>query len=140
MLFTSLMVLVALLEYFWFGIQVGQARVRTGVQAPAMSGHPEFERYFRIHYNTLEQLVIMVPSAFIFAYFVGDIWAAALVAVFVVGRFVYSTSYVKDPAKRGLGFAHFKRSSNVSRPDIKMLVVVNLHINRPGARRHVHDT
>ena len=104
MLLTSLMVLLALVEYFWFGIQVGQARVRTGVEAPATSGHPEFERYFRIHYNTLEQLVIMIPSAFIFASFVGDPWAAGLVAVFVVGRFVYSTSYAKDPAKRGLGF------------------------------------
>ena len=102
--FTSLMVLIALLEYFWFGLQVGQARVRTGIAAPATSGHPEFERYFRIHYNTIEQLVIMIPSAFIFAYFVGDKWAAGLVAVFVVGRYVYSTSYARDPSKRGLGF------------------------------------
>lgn len=105
MVYTSLMVLIALLEYFWFGIQVGQARGRTGVAAPAMSGHPEFERYFRIHYNTLEQLLMLVPAAFIFANFVGDVWAAGIVLVFVIGRFIYATSYAKDPAKRGLGFA-----------------------------------
>ena len=105
MAFTSLAVLVALLEFFFFGIQVGRARVRFGVEAPAMSGHPEFERYSRVQMNTLEQLVLMVPGAFVFAHFVGDMWAAGAVAVFVVGRFVYYRSYIADPAKRGLGFA-----------------------------------
>ena len=102
--YTSLMILIALLEYFWFSLQVGQARGRTGVAAPAMSGHPEFDRYFRIHYNTLEQLVMLIPAAFIFAGVVGDKWAAGIVAIFIVGRFIYATSYAKDPATRGLGF------------------------------------
>ena len=104
MALTSLAVLVALLEFFFFGIQVGRARVRLGVDAPAMTGHPEFERFFRVHMNTLEQLVLMVPSAYVFAYFVGDKWAAGAVAVFIVGRFVYYRSYVANPASRGLGF------------------------------------
>ena len=105
MLFTPLAVLVALLEFFWFGIEVGRARGRYGVEAPATSGHPEFDRYFRVHMNTLEQLVMVVPAAFVFAYFVGDVWAAAAVAVFIVGRFIYFRSYVANPASRGLGFA-----------------------------------
>ncbi len=103
--FTAIAVLVALLQYFFFGLQVGRARGKYGVDAPAISGHPEFERYFRVHMNTLEQLVMMVPSAFVFAHFVGDSWAAIAVAVFVVGRFIYFRSYVADPASRGLGFA-----------------------------------
>ena len=103
--FTSLAVLVALLEFFWFGLEVGRARGRFGVDAPAVSGHPEFERYFRVHMNTLEQLVLLVPGAFVFGYFVGDVWAAAAVAVFIVGRFIYFRSYVSNPASRGLGFA-----------------------------------
>ena len=102
--YTSLMILIALLEYFWFSLQVGQARGRTGVAAPAMSGNPEFDRYFRIHYNTLEQLVMLIPAAFIFAGVVSDRWAAGIVAIFIVGRFIYATSYAKDPATRGLGF------------------------------------
>ena len=32
------------------------------------------------------------------------VWAAALGAVYLVGRFVYLRSYVADPAKRGTGF------------------------------------
>ena len=102
---TALAVLLALLEFFYFGIQVGAARSRFGVEAPATTGHPEFERFFRVHMNTLEQLVMMVPAAFLFAHFVGDKWAAGAVAVFIVGRFVYARSYVANPATRGTGFA-----------------------------------
>ncbi len=105
MALTGLAVLVALLEFFAFGLQVGMARGKYGVEAPATTGHPEFERYFRVHMNTLEQLVMMVPSAFLFAYFVGDVWAAGGVALFIVGRFVYARSYVANPASRGIGFA-----------------------------------
>ena len=104
MVLTALAVLVALLEFFAFGMQVGMARGKFGVAAPAITGHPEFERYFRVHMNTLEQLVIMVPSAFLFAHFVGDVWAAGAVAVFIVGRFIYARSYVANPASRGIGF------------------------------------
>ncbi len=105
MALTGLAVLVALLEYFAFGLQVGMARGKYGVEAPATTGHPEFERYFRVHMNTLEQLVMMVPSAFLFAWCVGDMWAAGAVAVFIVGRFVYARSYVANPASRSTGFA-----------------------------------
>jgi len=104
MVLTILAVMLALLQFVYFGIEVGRARGRFGVQAPAVSGHPEFERYFRVHVNTLEQLIVVVPSAFAFAYLVGDLWAAIAVAVYVVGRFIYFRSYVADPASRGRGF------------------------------------
>jgi len=104
-LFTTIAIMVALLQFVFFGIEVGRARGRFGVQAPAVSGHPEFERYFRVHVNTMEQLIIVVPGAVAFASYVDDLWAAVLVAIYIVGRFIYFSSYVKDPAKRGLGFA-----------------------------------
>ena len=104
MVLTTIAIMVALLQFIGFGIEVGRARGRFGVQAPATSGHPEFDRYFRVHMNTLEQLVVLLPAALAFATFVGDLWAAIGVAVYVLGRFIYFASYIRDPASRGLGF------------------------------------
>lgn len=95
---------LALLEYFIFGALVGWARGKFGVNAPATSGHPVFERYFRVHQNTLEQLVIFVPSVWLFALYVNPKWAAILGAVYLVGRVLYFAGYVSDPKKREVGF------------------------------------
>ncbi len=96
--------LVALLEYMFFAIRVGGARGKYGVAAPAVTGNPDFERYYRVQQNTLEQLIIMLPSALAFGVFIGDLWAAVAVAVFVIGRAVYYAGYVAAPEKRGIGF------------------------------------
>jgi hypothetical protein len=95
---------LALLEYFVITLQCGRARGRLGVPAPATTGHPEFERYLRVQYNTIEQLVIFLPALFGFAHFVSPGWAAALGGVFILGRALYARGYLEDPAKRGPGF------------------------------------
>jgi glutathione S-transferase len=101
----AFVIALALLEYFVFGFLVGRARGTYNVPAPATSGNPIFERYFRVHQNTLEQLVIFVPCMLIFAHVVSEQIAAGLGLVFIVGRVLYLRGYVADPAKRGLGFA-----------------------------------
>lgn len=98
-----IVIMLALSEYVLFGILVGAARGRTGVKAPAVSGNEEFERYFRVHYNTLEQLVMFVPAIWFFAIYVHMWTAVSLGLLFVVGRAVYARSYVRDPASRGIG-------------------------------------
>ncbi len=96
---------LALLQVYVFAIQVGQARVKHGVNAPATSGPPEFERVFRVHENTVEQLIIFVPSLWLFAtYWRADI-AAALGVIFIIGRQIYRSAYIGDPAKRSAGFS-----------------------------------
>ena len=45
-------------QYFYLTMKTGMVRGRTGVPAPAMHGNPEFDRQFRVQYNTIEQLVI----------------------------------------------------------------------------------
>lgn len=95
---------LALLQYSWFGVEVGSMRGKAGVKAPAMSGAPEFERMYRVHYNTMEQLVLFLPLLWIFAHTVNPMGAAGLGVVFLVGRQVYRAAYLKDPASRGLGF------------------------------------
>ena len=95
---------LALLQYTWFAVEVGAKRAKYKVKAPAMSGPPEFERMYRVHYNTMEQLVMQLPLMWIFAHVVNPIYAAGFGAIYLVGRLIYRSSYLKDPASRSLGF------------------------------------
>jgi glutathione S-transferase len=95
---------LALLQFVIFAMLVGWARGKYGVAAPATTGHPVFERYYRVQMNTLEQLVVFLPSLWIFGYYIGETWAAGFGAVFIVGRVLYLLGYVADPKKREIGF------------------------------------
>ena len=72
--------------------------------APATTGNIAFERRFRVQANTIEQLVIFLPSLLLFAVYVSEPIAAALGGVFILGRAIYAWAYVADPARRGPGF------------------------------------
>lgn len=100
----AIVTLLALLTYFWMGIQVGGARGKSGIAAPAMTGHPLLERAVRVHHNTLEWLPIFLASMWLFAIYWNDRVAAALGLVWIVGRLVYSFGYMADPSKRAAGF------------------------------------
>lgn len=95
---------LALMQFLYFGFAVGGARGRYGVAAPAITGNEHFERYFRVHMNTLELLIVLVPALLMFAHYISQVWAAALGAVYLVGRFVYFAGYIREPAKRNVGF------------------------------------
>ncbi|HEU4430023.1 MAG TPA: MAPEG family protein [Myxococcota bacterium] len=101
----DVVIALALIEYFAFGLLVGRARGRFNVPAPAIAGHPTFERTFRAHQNTLEQLIVFVPAIWIFASTVSAEIAAGLGLLFVVGRALYFRGYVAEAAKRSAGFA-----------------------------------
>ena len=103
MAWVTIVAMLALLEYFFFSIKVGQARGKYGVKAPATTGNEIFERYNRVHQNTMEQLVMFIPSLFTFAHFVSEMWAAILGVVFIIGRAMYFNLYIGDPDKRGPG-------------------------------------
>ena len=95
--------LLALLQFVVMGIMVGRARGLYGVKAPATIGHEQFERWFRVHYNTLEKLIVFLPSLWLFGYYVGQYYAAGLGGIYLVGRLLYAVTYTRDPATRGLG-------------------------------------
>jgi len=104
MAYVDIVTALALLQFVFFGIQVGGARGRFGVKAPAITGNEQFERYFRVQQNTLETIVVFVPSLFLFSLYFNPLWAAGLGVIYLIGRQVYAAAYVKDPAKRSLGY------------------------------------
>jgi glutathione S-transferase len=100
----AVVTVLALAQFIAFGMVVAWARVKFQVAAPAITGNEVFERYFRVHMNTLELLVLFVPAIWLFALQVSAGWAAGLGAVYLVGRLVYLRSYIRDPKTRSLGF------------------------------------
>ncbi len=99
-----IMTVLALIQYIYFGFRVGGSRERCGVPAPASSGNHEFECLHRVHMNTLELLVVLIPSLWLFAHYVNPLWGAGFTAVYLAGRFIYSAAYIKDPKNRSVGF------------------------------------
>lgn len=102
--YVAIVTLLALLTYFWMGLQVGRARAKCGIAAPAMTGDPVLERTIRAHYNTLEWLPLFLVPLWLFAIYWNDLIAAAVGLVWIVGRIVYQMGYVADPKKREAGF------------------------------------
>jgi hypothetical protein len=95
---------LALVQFFYFGLEVGRARGRYKIEAPATTGNEVFERYFRVQMNTLELLVMFIPSILMFGIYMNPYIAAAIGAVYLVGRMIYLSSYVKNPKSRSAGF------------------------------------
>lgn len=99
-----LVTLLALLLLFVVTLNVGRARVKSGIKPPQMSGDPAFERAVRVHQNTLEQIVIFLPALWIFAAVFNPINAAILGAIWILGRILYAWGYYQAAEKRGPGF------------------------------------
>jgi glutathione S-transferase len=102
-LLPSMATALALLLYIVFTVNVGRARTRYGVEAPAVTGNPAFERIFRVQQNTLEQLIIFLPALWLFARFISETWAGIIGLVWIIGRLIYAWGYYRDAKQRGMG-------------------------------------
>ncbi|PCJ36459.1 MAG: hypothetical protein COA93_01490 [Alphaproteobacteria bacterium] len=100
----TIVIALALMEYVVFSFLVGMARGKYGISAPAVTGDPIFERYYRVQENTLELLIFFIPGMVMFAYYVRPDAAAVLGVIFIIGRVLYFKGYIADPKKRTLGF------------------------------------
>ncbi len=105
-LLSAIVTILAVLLFFVTGLRVGQMRSKHGVNAPASSGHPEFDRAFRVEMNTLEQFAIFLPLLWLATtYFKMIGWLpAALGVLWLIGRVLYMQGYMAAPEKRSTGF------------------------------------
>lgn len=101
----ALVTLLAVLLLFGTLFAVGRARGRHGIKAPATSGHPEFERAFRVQMNTLEATVLFLPTLWLAAHYGFSGWAGIAGLVWIAGRVWYALAYLREASRRGAGFA-----------------------------------
>jgi glutathione S-transferase len=99
----EIVTLLALLEYSILGVMVGRARQTYGIEAPATTGNPDFERYNRVHVNTLEALIVFLPALWIFSLSVHYHIGVLLGLLFVIARIVYAVGYISAASKRSTG-------------------------------------
>ncbi len=104
MKYVHIIATLAIFQFIVFSVLVGQARLKYGVKAPAISGNEHFERVFRVQMNTLEQLVCFLPALFLAAAYWSPVFASAVGVVYLVGRMIYRHSYIENPTGRAVGF------------------------------------
>ena len=91
---------LALLVYYFTLMMSGVARVRYKIEAPAISGDPDYERYVRAHHNTMEHLVLFLPAMWLFGIAVDPTWAAGIGIIWPVARLGYALGYHAHAPKR----------------------------------------
>lgn len=103
MITIAIITIVILVQYSYFTFRTGMSRGKV-VVAPAVTGSERFERALRVQLNTLEQMVITIPAMWICGMHFSTKVAILLGAAFVVGRALYSITYMRDPSTRTVGF------------------------------------
>lgn len=107
--FAAIDTLLAAFVTFVLGGYVGYMRDKWKIQAPATVGHPQFERAFRIHSNTVENLVLFIPLLWIASVFYGGMIPFWLGLAWIVSRLIYFWGYSQQNTQlrgpgAGLGF------------------------------------
>jgi glutathione S-transferase len=101
---TGIVTLLSLMVYFRMAMKVGKTRTKLNVPAPAMTGPDKFMRVLRVHENTMEGLLLFLPSLWLFALSTQDPWAAIIGIFYPIGRLLYARGYYKEAGKRSRGF------------------------------------
>ena len=96
--------LLSVLLYAGAILLVGLARWRHGIKAPSVTGHPAFERAYRVQINTLEQMPVFLPSLWLAALYYSDTVAAILGLLFLLFRVFYAVLYLHASKHRGWGY------------------------------------
>jgi len=101
---TAFVTLLDMILYFFLFMNVGRARHKFNIQTPSIEGPEEFQRIFRAHINTLEQLMFHLPLLWIAAFAMDDVFAAAFGSVWLLGRILYTRGYYRKAKSHNKGF------------------------------------
>jgi glutathione S-transferase len=102
--YTAAITLLAVVFYLFVATRVPLARRKFGVQLPATTGHPDFERIFRAHQNMLEWMPTFLAPLWLCALYLNDAAAAVLGLVWIAGRAIYFGGYRRAVPGRLPGF------------------------------------
>jgi len=106
----SLLTILAAVLYMTTAVRVATMRGKHKIDAPAVTGHPEFERAYRVQMNTLESLPVFLPGLWLatiyFSAALAIVWwlPAVFGLLWIVGRYLYMQGYIADASKRSTGF------------------------------------
>ncbi|MDA3912809.1 MAPEG family protein [Oleiagrimonas sp.] len=103
-LLPALVIALTVILLFVTSYAVGRARGLYKIKAPAMTGHPIFERAWRVQMNTLEATLMFLPSLWLAAHFSSAALAGFVGLVWVAARSWYGVAYIRNPSLRGLPF------------------------------------
>ena len=101
--YTTLVTILAIIINLYFMFRTGLNRLKLKVNAPKTVGNETWERYFRVHANTVEQMVMFMPALWLAAIYSSDKLAAGIGTVWLVGRLIYSYNYISNPKSRAPG-------------------------------------
>jgi glutathione S-transferase len=98
--YSIIIILLALVQYQFFGLRTGVTRPKYKVPPPKTVGDETWERIYRVHQNTLEQLIVFIPGLLLFSYYVSSRWAILPGLLYLIFRQYYSHMYIKNPPNR----------------------------------------
>jgi glutathione S-transferase len=100
----SIVVALTILLLMVTTYMVGRARSIYGITAPATTGNADFERIFRVQMNTLEAVVLFLPTLWLANLYSDPRITGGLGLAWVAGRFWYAYAYASAANKRGPAF------------------------------------
>ena len=109
-LWSAAVTVLALFVYMYMIINVGIARGKTGIDAPAMTGAPQLERAVRAHSNTLEAMPVFLVGLWLATLYFSPpfplvAWLPAVLGlIWCIGRIIYMQGYMAGPEKRSTGY------------------------------------
>jgi len=96
----ALVTVLSIIVYQRMVIAVGTARRKYQIDAPQVTGNPEFERIFRTQQNTLEQFPGFLAGLWMFSIFINAEVGAFLGLFWVITRILFAKWYLDAPEAR----------------------------------------